>query len=217
MAKQSQSLREMVYSYFCDQMKTGILVVGDFIDQAEICEKLGISRAPLRDALIQLETEGFVSIRPRRGVFIKPLTLKDIKESYDVLGALEASVILSVFDKITKKHICKMKEINHNLLNALECSDFELYYKLNGDFHDTFLDIEDNQLIKKIIAPIKQRLYDFPLRNYDPEWEKNNLKEHDRLIESLEKKNRQGAASILQYEHWSFSLQNEHIKSFYEL
>jgi DNA-binding GntR family transcriptional regulator len=59
-----------------------------------ISQHLGISKTPLRDAIIQLEIEGFVTILPRRGVTVSKLTLKDIKDSYKIVGALEGSVIL---------------------------------------------------------------------------------------------------------------------------
>ena len=79
--KMEKSLRELVYNYFCDQMKFGELTAGEFVNQSQICQELNISKAPLRDALIQLEVEGFVDILPRRGVLIKPLTLRTSRRS----------------------------------------------------------------------------------------------------------------------------------------
>ena len=64
----------------------------------------------MRDALIQLETEQFVEILPRRGVLIRKLTAKDIKKSYQILGALESALILSEFHKLNADHIEKMTE-----------------------------------------------------------------------------------------------------------
>jgi len=81
-----KSLRELVYTYFCEQMQSGKLSSGNYVDQSEICRELHISKAPLRDALIQLETEGFVSILPRKGVVINSLTLQDIINCYGILA-----------------------------------------------------------------------------------------------------------------------------------
>ena len=61
------SLRERVYQYLKDAMSAGKLRYGEFLDQDSICETLEVSKTPLRDALIRLEAEGFVTILPRKG------------------------------------------------------------------------------------------------------------------------------------------------------
>jgi len=81
------TLREKVYNYLREELAKGSLIPGSYIDQKAICENLEISRAPLRDALIQLETEQFIQILPRRGVLIKKLSLEDIKNSYEIIGS----------------------------------------------------------------------------------------------------------------------------------
>jgi DNA-binding GntR family transcriptional regulator len=216
-AENGKSLRELVYIYFCDQMKVGKLSAGNFINQSEICTELNISKAPLRDALIQLEIEGFVTILPRRGVLINTLTLKDIVEAYEILGTLESDAARSAYDKIKERHLKSMELINENLFRTLESGKFAEYYKLNNDFHNIFLNLSGNSLFLKIVAPIKQRLYDFPLKNYNIEWEKENLQDHERFIISIRRGNREAAANIIKYEHWSFPLHEKHIRKFYQL
>ena len=83
------TLREKVYKYLRRELARGNLRYESFIDQNKICEHLGVSRAPLRDALIQLEAERFVKILPRRGVRINKLSMEDIRNSYDVLAAVD--------------------------------------------------------------------------------------------------------------------------------
>ena len=215
--KEETSLREAVHAYFCEQMKIGRLGAGKYINQPEICQEMNISKAPLRDALIQLETEGFVTILPRKGVLINAMTLQDVKEAYDLLAALESSAILAAFDRIDQAHIEKMKTLNTRLLETLENGQFDEYYQLNTAFHNIFLELTENRLLMKITSPIMQRLYNFPLRTYVVEWEKINLSEHTRLIDSIQKGNFRAAASILQFEHWSFTLHKTHICQFYQL
>lgn len=211
------SLREQVYHFFWQQMQNGMLAPGAAINMNEISKKLGISKTPLRDALIQLETEGFVTILPRRGVVLNKLPLHDIKGCYEILGALESSAILSVFDKIKNSHIEQMEDLNFEQIEALENGEYEHYYRLNLAFHDVFLNLSDNDLLKKILGPIKRRLYDFPRRGYIKEWELINIDEHDRLITCIKKGNRLGAASIIKDEHWSFSYHQKYLRRFYSL
>ncbi|RTZ95101.1 MAG: GntR family transcriptional regulator [Deltaproteobacteria bacterium] len=211
------SLREKVYHYLRETLADGSLTPGSYIDQNLICDNLEISRAPLRDALIQLESEGFVEILPRRGVLIKKLTLQDIKNFYEIIGCLESSVILSEFHKFRPADITALEEINARLREKLDKNCFDRYYELNLAFHGVFLKLSDNALLNHIISPLKQRLYDFPLMEYDREWEAVNLSEHQRFIDSIKAGNREAAASIFRYEHWSFERHRENLTKIYRL
>ncbi len=211
----TKSLREQVYEYLRDEISNRKLLPGATININEISRQLGISKTPLRDAIIQLEIEGFVTILPRRGVTVKKLTLQEIKDSYEIVGALEGSVVLNVFDRIGTSHISRLKKLNARQIEALDCKEYDRYYKLNLDFHNVFLDLSENKSLKCIVAPYKQRLYDFPRRGYIKEWELNNCKEHDQFIELIEKKDRQSAAGIIRDVHWSFKVQEKYIRRFY--
>ena len=210
-----KSLREQVYEYLRDEISNGNLLPGATININEISQQLGISKTPLRDAVIQLEIEGFVTILPRRGVTVKKLTLQEVKDSYEIVGALEGSIILNNFDKIDRYHISRMENLNARQIMALNRKEYDDYYKLNLDFHNVFLDLSENESLKSIIRPYKQRLYDFPKRGYIEEWEFNNCMEHDQFIELIKKKDRIRASEFLRDVHWSFLVQEKFIRQFY--
>jgi DNA-binding GntR family transcriptional regulator len=210
-----KSLREQVYEFLRDELSRGDLIPGVAINLNEISRELGISKTPLRDALLQLDTEGFVTIAPRRGVFVNRLALQDIKYCYEVIGALESAVILAVFDRIERFHLEKMKRLNLALRVAIRRKDFLSYYRDNILFHGVFLELSDNEPLKRIVAPMKQRLYDFPRRGYIRQWELNNCDDHDRLIEAFEKGERDAAVTVWRDTHWSFKVQEQYIRRFY--
>lgn len=149
-----RSLREQVYEYLRNEMYHGRMEPGSFINLKDISQRLGISKTPLRDALIQLECEGFVNILPRRGVLIKKLTIEDVKNILMVVGALESAVILSVFDKIGPKQINRLEALNRKMIAAVEREDFATYYRLNIDFHNVFLDLNENTDLQRIVTPL---------------------------------------------------------------
>jgi DNA-binding GntR family transcriptional regulator len=211
----TQSLREQIYLYLRDGMQTGELAPGAALNLNEISRGLGISKTPLRDALIQLESEGFVTILPRKGVMVNKLSLDDVREFYDILGALEASVVLDVFHQITPDHIAEMKRLNREQVVALEQEDHGRYYQLNLDFHGVFLELCNNRTLLRLITPLKQRLYDFPRNRYNVDWEMRNCSEHDLFIEFIEAGDREGAARFLKYRHWSYTFQEKHIREFH--
>ncbi len=210
-------LREHVYAYLRKQMNLGTLTPGSTINIKEIASHLGISNTPLRDALIHLEIEGFVTILPRRGVRVNVLELQDIKNAYDTIGMVEASIVLSCFDKIKPAHISKLEKLNRIMISDIEKNDFRRLFKTNLEFHDIYINISGNELLKKIILPIKLRLYDFPRHNYDSEWEMRNCGEHQSFIDYLKAGDAKEAARILQDVHWSFEYQEKYIRKFYEM
>ena len=212
-----QPLREQVYQHLRREMQTGDLLPGLTINLNKISQQLGISKTPLRDALIQLETEGFVIILPRRGFKVKGLTLTDIKNLYEILGALESSVIISVFDKLDQARIEEMERFNTKYREAVSAKDFEQIYQMNLSFHDAFLELSDNKELQRLIKPLKQRLYDFPRRAYLPEWELRNADEHQRCIDFIKKGNRYAAARTMRDAHWSYVVQEKFIREFYAL
>ena len=212
----TKSLREQVYEYLRDQIHTHKLLPGTFIDLKALSKQLGISKTPLRDAIIQLEIEGFVTIFPRRGVTVKKLTLEEVKNAYDIVGALEGSVILNVFDKFKPVHIAQMEKLNAAQLAALESKDYDRYYKSNLEFHGVFLNLSENKTLLQMITPFKQRLYDFPRRGYIRQWELNNCNEHQQFIDFIKQKDPDGAVRIIRDVHWSFAVQEKFIRQFYQ-
>jgi len=210
-----RSLREQIYEYLRAEMHEGKLLPGAFIKLTEISNKLGISKTPLRDAVIQLECEGFVTILPRRGVLVNKLTIKDVQNILEIVGALESTVIIAVFNKFASSHIEAMKVLNRQMISAIHCKDYDSYYKLNIAFHNIFLDLSENAAIKRIIMPLKQRLYDFPRRTYIEEWELNNCREHEMFMEYIDRGDCDKAVSLWRNSHWSFEAYEKFIRRFY--
>src|SRR4030067_923094 len=95
-----KSLKEQVYDYLREKLRSGEILPGSAINLDETSRKLGVSRTPLRDALLQLESEGFVTIYPRRGVVVNVLSLRDIRNYYQIIGALESTALLQSFDRL---------------------------------------------------------------------------------------------------------------------
>lgn len=211
------SLREQVYEYLRQEMTSGSLIPGSAINLNKIAAQLGISKTPLRDALIHLEIEGFVTILPRRGVMVNGLDLKAVKDAYHAIGIIEGAIVEDCFDRITPGHIARLEELNEKLRQDILRDDFSDLFQTNLAFHNVVNDLSDNPLLKKFISPIKHRLYDFQGQSYLPEWELRNSDEHDRYIAHLRQGNPKAAAGVLRDTHWSFEVQKSFIKRFYQM
>lgn len=209
-------LKDQVYEYLRHQMKMGKIKPGSSIDMNATCKKLGVSKTPLRDALLELEIEGFVRILPRRGIIVNALTVQDIKDFYQILGALESMAVISASDQLGEPQVKKMRKLNEEMKKAIDRDNFNVYYEKNLKFHDVYIDLSGNKTLKKTVTVLKKRLYDFPRRvGYIKEWEIASIKEHEKLVDLIARKKFSEATDFIRDVHWSFTVQEKYIKKYY--
>jgi DNA-binding GntR family transcriptional regulator len=212
-----KSLKEQVYEFLREAMHRGEILPGSVIDMEETSARLGVSKTPLRDALLQLEMEGFVAILPRRKVVVNVLSLEDIKNYYEIIGALESTALLRSFDLLAEADVAHMRRLNAEMGEAIEKDDFDRYYARNLAFHDVFLSRCGNENLLKIIYNMKRRLYDFPRQQgFVKEWEQASIGEHAALIDLIADRNREAAAAHIRDVHWSYSVQEQYIARYYQ-
>jgi len=211
-----KSLKEQVYDYLREQLRRGEILPGASINLDETSRKLGVSRTPLRDALLQLESEGFVTIYPRRGVIVNGLSLQDVRNYYQIIGALESTAVLRAFDKIREPEIRSMEKIIEAMKKAIDADDFNLYYEKNLALHDVYLIACGNENLVRIVRTLKRRLYDFPRqRGFVKEWELASIAEHTELLQLLKQRKAAAAAAYVRDVHWSYEVQEKYINQYY--
>jgi DNA-binding GntR family transcriptional regulator len=210
------SLREQVYELLKQRLGDGTLTPGTVLDQDALVRDLGISRTPLREALLQLSNEGFVTILPRRGIVVNELSLDDIRHIYEVIGALESAAVVAVGARIGVVGVRRMTTLNKEMRAALRADDFARYYEHNLEFHDVYLTRSDNLTLRRTVATLKARLYDFPRRQgFVKEWEVASTGEHAAIVEWLAAGDIAGAAAYIRDVHWSFAVQERFIHRYY--
>lgn len=209
-------MREIIYTHLRDQMNTGALAPGQFFNLKEVSQATGVSTTPLREALIQLELEGFVSILPRKGVIVNPLELSDVRNIYQLIGALEATALLEVSTVLNESYVEGMQLLNEEMDELLGQENFADYQQKNLSFHKVYLDLSQNAELKHRVEILKQRLYDFPrIDRLNPEWERDDLKDHRKIVQLLRAKDFVCAAHHIQYVHWSFEVKRPFTIQYY--
>ena len=212
----SGTLRLQVYEHLKELLNAGDLRPGGFLDLRALEGDLGISRTPLRDALLRLESEGFVEILPRRGVQIAELTLERVRDIYQIVGALEGAVLGSLADDDVTAITPYLQRLNQDMIRALGAGDYDGFYEGNTAFHDAFLNLSDNAELVEHVRILKQRLYDFPRRHaVIREWEERSTREHDRIIGHLMDGDVGKAGAFLRDVHWSFDVQSPYVRRYY--
>jgi DNA-binding GntR family transcriptional regulator len=212
----TQLLKDQVYKYLREEIRSRNLQPGSVINMDATSKKLGISKTPLRDALIQLEMEGFVTIAPRKGIYVNGLTIDEVREYYHVIGALESSALGECFRQLKPPHIEKMNKLNLAMKKAIEKDNFNRFYEKNLQFHEIYIDLHRNHTLKQIVNNLKRRLYDFvPQDSWIKEWEESSILEHQQLVAAIEKGDLNESLHFVRDVHWSFEVQEQFIRQYY--
>ncbi len=212
----TKSLKEQVYDYLRREIHQRRLRPAQAIHLDETSRKLGISRTPLRDALLLLASEGFVVISPRRGVTVRALSVQDICQSYQVIGALEAEALRGGVARLTATETRRMRQLNDEMAQAIAKNDFFRFYESNLAFHDVYLLPCQNSLLIGTVTRLKRLLYDFvPEGRWIQEWEEVSIGEHERLVSLIEAGDSAAAGAFVRDVHWSFAVQEPFIRRYY--
>lgn len=208
----AKPLREQIYEYLRDEMRRGSLRPGALINVNDISQRLGVSKTPLRDALIQLECDGFVSILPRRGVVVTRLTMGDVTHAWEICRALEPELVLAVFNRIDEACLAEMERVTLEMRRATEAKDAPGFHQHHAAFHRLFLRLSVNPPMGRILELNTQRLADFLSRWHLPLWEANHCDAHAVLIRLLRGGDAAAAAHFLKTVHWSLDDLERHIR-----
>lgn len=214
-SQQKDPLRERVYQYLTRVMSTGGVQHGQAINQDLICKELQVSRAPLRDALIRLESEGVVTIVARKGVYLTPVNEAFLRNAYQVINTLEVECLDEVFDLLTTDHIKELEDSNGKQKLYLEQNQATAYHEENMRFHDIFLDLTENALLRRLHMSVANRLHLFCQSACFDDWETQRLSEHGKLISAIKERKRDDALNVLKNEHWSFSQHKDFLERYY--
>ncbi len=213
-----RSLKDCVMDYLRQEMESGHLKPGERLNEKEICLKLGISRTPIREALIQLAKEGFIEISPRKSIRVKKLTLEEIRDIYHVIGTLEAEAAEVACDLLSTEEIKAMEQKFHQMGEALRREDNKTYMDINIELHNTHLRLCGNTVLMEIVNQLKKRLYDFPrIMMNIPEWEDKCMQEHWQLIQYFKEKNKAAIKDLIKNKHWGFEDNRKFILVYYDL
>jgi DNA-binding GntR family transcriptional regulator len=128
----------------------GSLAPGTEFNQAQLAERLGVSRGPIREAMGQLEQEGLIESTPYKVVVITRLTRRYVEEIYSVRTALEELAIERAIDRLTDKDLAYFDEIIAEMRRAARQGDKNRMVELDLHFHEYLLQIADHHLALKL-------------------------------------------------------------------
>jgi len=196
-------LREDVRDALLRLFTEGDLLPGMRIKEADLAGRLGVSRTPLREALMTLEKEGFLESRPSKGFSVLPLTVEEVRETYPIIWALEK---LSL-DQAEADHIdiARLMELNAQLSRV---DDPEESNALDTEFHATLVRASANSRLSQLLDTLKlaaRRYESAHLR--DDRLMAVSRQQHDAIVRACARRDFVKAAELVEA-HWRFGMES---------
>jgi DNA-binding GntR family transcriptional regulator len=192
-------LRDQVYQEILRRVHLGDLLPGARVRDTTLAAQLGVSRTPVREALLRLAREGVLDADMGRGFSVCRLDATEMRETGTILSALEVLALRSCAD-MPAARLARLSEIDREI--ALTRSDVDRVVALEEEWHQTLLEGCPNQRLRDIISTLWQvpRRY---MRAYLRGAGRVSLstQHHARIVEALRRNDRDTAASRFSH-HW---------------
>jgi DNA-binding GntR family transcriptional regulator len=141
-----------------ERIVTGVYPPGMRLDETELASSFGVSRTPIREALIQLSSEGLVEIRPRRGAIVAEIGQQRLYEMFEVMAELEAMCGRLATRRITEAEQSAFVAAHHACETARNANDPDSYYQLNEQFHQLLYAASHNVFLEQQAVALSKRL-----------------------------------------------------------
>jgi DNA-binding GntR family transcriptional regulator len=176
----------------------GEIAAGTRLNERTLCDRLGISRTPLREAFRVLAAEGLIALNPNRGAQVVRLSNDDIRESFEVMSALEALSGELACRHITAPETSEIKALTFEMLACHAREDLPAYYRINREIHDRLNVAARNALLTQTYRTLNLRIQNLRFRsNFDREKWNRAAREHAQMVEALEARDGARLAAIL--------------------
>lgn len=151
-----QSLRERIVARLRHAIITGDLAPKSRLVEPELARQLNVSRTPLREAIRQLEAEGFVTTVPRIGCSVSEITPQDVADLYAIRAVIEG---LAARQAAENPDPAKRAILEKNLSDLQKrTADYRQYHEISGRFHDIIVDLSGNRRLQGIYHGLAQHV-----------------------------------------------------------
>ncbi len=202
------TLREKILNTIREEIRTGKLQPNEKIVEQDLAEQYGVSRTPVREALRQLESDGYIKVVPRKGIMVAPLSTLDVKEYYDIKGLLESYAAQMAAENMSDSALDRLETINLELAEAAERGDGKAYSGLCREFHRLFLREGGNLRLVEMLSQMEQKFNRLHFSELMLSGRlKSGVEQHKALLTAFRQRDGQQAAQVMKQAIMIFSSQ----------
>jgi len=194
------SLHGEILSRLRDYVVEGNIPDGGRVPERQLCEKFGISRTPLREALKVLAAEGLIELLPNRGARVRALSERDIEELFDIMGGLESLAGRLASENITDAEIAEIERLHYEMYGYYLHSDMHNYFLVNQRIHESIVAASRNETLRATYATFAGRIrrvrYTANFARQRARWAEA-MREHEMILDALRRRAASELADIL--------------------
>jgi DNA-binding GntR family transcriptional regulator len=195
-----ESVVNDVVQQVTDAIVNGYLEPGDQLVEERMAEQFGVSRAPIREALYQLQVLGLVERRPYRGSFVSSVEEREIVELQKLRVVLEEMAVRLCTENLTEEMLAVLEEIVDNMARVAEKGDRRQILVYDADFHDALVHYSGNQLLADVweLVSVKMRRFLYLKRYHTHDRIEDVVSAHAAILEAIESGDPDQASAALQ-------------------
>lgn len=192
-------LKDLAFDSLKEAILSGDLKPGVLYSEPEIAKQLGISRTPVREALLDLSSRGFVTFIPRRGFQINEITEKSISELYVFRMVLETGIIRIAAPRIDAAAIMRLEALHKEDKRAAAHQDMHGFIHVNREFHGFLAALTENSFLISAFENVREliELASLNIRGRTHRMPEA-VKEHKAIIDRLKERDTEGAVTMMQ-------------------
>lgn len=180
------SLHEELVNRLRDLIVEGELSPGTRLNERVLCERFGVSRTPLREAVKVMASEDLVELLPNRGAVVTALTKADVRYLFEVMGALEALAGELACRRIDDAGLAEIRALHYQMLLHHTRGELPEYFKCNQQIHEKIVAAAGNPVLaatyRSLSGRIRRARY---MANLSQERWDHAVHEHEQILEAL--------------------------------
>ncbi len=179
-----------------EAISRGELLPGDAIDEVELAERFGVSRTPVREALIQLQAQGWVGNLPRGGPIVAKMNLQQLLSLWELLAELEGVAIRLACERMSDDEIAQLVTLHEGSREIVEREDLTGWQALNLQFHEQVYRGSRNPYLRQEVLRIRFRTGVYRRHAFGALGHLNaSFEQHQALVDALRSRDAEGAAA----------------------
>jgi DNA-binding GntR family transcriptional regulator len=177
-------LRESAYVAIRDAIVRGELAPGAAVRDADLAARLGLSRAPVRDALSRLADEGLVETKPQSYTRVTPLVPRDVRDAAAVVRAMHELAARTAVPLLTAADVTAMRDANHRFDAAVRGGDVDAAMRADDDLHDVLVRAAANRAVAATVGRYTPLIRRLERLRFGPSDGHLSVALHDELIDA---------------------------------
>ena len=156
--KQPESLARMAYEAIRQSILSGQWQIGELYNEKAIAADLGISRTPVREALLELASQDLIIFMPRRGLMLNRFNLRDVDEIFELRKAIEQASVEKIANPSPLPDLLAIEESLLEQRKAVNQKDYMAFIEADRKFHTSFTTLTNNSRMISIVENIRDMI-----------------------------------------------------------